>query len=153
MYSRQESSRLKQEFWTVFGQYMSPVLSAEGEKINWINYRTGEKDIAFRMEADNKTARISIVLTQKDEGLRHLYFEQFREMKKLLEAATGEEWTWMESYQDESGKTGARIFSSITDVSIFRRQDWPTLVSFFKPRIMALDEFWTNARYTFEALR
>ena len=54
MYSKSEASQLKQEFWTSFGQYMSPVLSAEGEKLNWINYKTGEKDIFFKMKANNK---------------------------------------------------------------------------------------------------
>ncbi|MGN6618356.1 MAG: DUF4268 domain-containing protein, partial [Ilyomonas sp.] len=54
MYSKQEASQLRQEFWTVFGQYMLPVLSSEGMKISWTNYKTGEKNIYFRMNADNK---------------------------------------------------------------------------------------------------
>ncbi|RYZ23162.1 MAG: DUF4268 domain-containing protein, partial [Chitinophagaceae bacterium] len=36
---------------------------------------------------------------------------------------------------------------------IFRREDWPELISFFKPRIVALDAFWSEAKYFFEALR
>ena len=56
MYSRQEASILKQEFWTSFGLYMNPVLSSEGEKINWVNYKTGEKGIRFKMHADNRSA-------------------------------------------------------------------------------------------------
>jgi hypothetical protein len=60
MYSKQEASLLTQQFWTSFGQYLVPVLSAEGEKINWINYKTGEKDIRFTMMTGNRTAKISI---------------------------------------------------------------------------------------------
>ena len=69
---------------------MAPVLSAEGEKVNWVNYKTGEKDIYFRMQADNKTASIAIELTHKDAGIQQLYFEQFAELKKLLEESLGE---------------------------------------------------------------
>jgi hypothetical protein len=43
MYSKDQASQLKQEFWTAFGQYMGPVLSAEGLRTNWINYKTGVK--------------------------------------------------------------------------------------------------------------
>ena len=35
MYSREEVKKLKEEFWTSFGQFMSPIPSADMEKINW----------------------------------------------------------------------------------------------------------------------
>ena len=41
MYSKQELSRIREEFWTSFGRYMQPILSADGEKVNWVNYKTG----------------------------------------------------------------------------------------------------------------
>ena len=93
MYSRQEASQLKQEFWTAFGQYMGPVMSAEGEKMNWVNYKTGEKNISFRMHADNKSATIAIELHHKDIDIQQLYFEQFKQLQQLLAESLGEEWT------------------------------------------------------------
>ncbi len=153
MYSKQEASQLRQEFWTTFGQYMRPVLSAEGEKTNWINYKTGEKDIAFKMQADNKKAIIAIELTQKDKEIQQLYFEQFLQFKSLLNNAMQEEWNWQLHAHDESGRPVSRIYKEKTGVSIFQKQDWPELISFFKPRIIALDEFWCNLKYAFESLR
>jgi hypothetical protein len=132
---------------------MMPVLSSEGEKINWINYRTGEKDIAFRMDADNRKAFISIELCHRDQSLRQLYFEQFLQFRSLLENTTGEKWNWQPDSQDLNGRACSVIFTQLEAVSIFNRDDWPALISFFKPRIIALDSFWTEARYTFEALR
>src|SRR5690348_4404485 len=111
MYSKQEASQLRQEFWTAFGQYMSPILSGEGEKINWINYKTGEKDIYFRMNADNKRASIGIELTHKDTGIQALYFEQFEQLKKILENAVEEKWTWHLHTRDEHGKVVSRIYT------------------------------------------
>ena len=153
MYSKQEASQLKQAFWTAFGQYMSPVISADGEKINWVNYKTGEKDIYFRMNADNKRASISITITHKDAGLQELYFQQFVQLKKMFHEALQEEWTWALHTNDEHGKTISSIYKQLENVNIFKQEDWPQIISFFKPRIIALDEFWSGAKYAFEALR
>lgn len=153
MYSRQETSQLRKEFWTAFGQYMQPVLSAEGEKVNWINYKTGEKGIYFRMDADNKKASIAIELLHTDAGLRQLYFEQFRELKKILEGETGEEWIWAENIADLNGKPSSKIYTEIDTVNLFKKEDWPKLISFFKQRIIALDAFWSMVKYQFEMLR
>ena len=153
MYSKQEASQLRQEFWTAFGKYMSPVLSADGERLNWLNYKTGEKDIYFRMNADSKKASIGIELTHKDADLQALYFEQFQTLKTTLHKTLKEEWTWLLHTKDELGKTISRIYTEIENASIFKKEDWPQLISFFKPRIIALDEFWSNVKYSFEAMR
>jgi hypothetical protein len=153
MYSKQEAAKLKKQFWTAFGQYMAPVLSAEGEKINWINYKTGEKDIFFRMHADNKKAYVAIEITHKDEALQALYFEQFKQLKAFLQNALHEEWTWLLHTTDENGKRISRIYTEMEGVSIFNKTDWPQLISFFKSRIMALDKFWSTAKHVFEAMR
>jgi hypothetical protein len=153
MYSKQEAAQLKKEFWTVFGQYMTPVLSAEGEKVSWVNYKTGEKNIAFRMDAGNKKAVIAIELSHGDAGIQQLYFEQFLQLKKIFEATAGGEWTWQLHGTDEYGRTVSRIYRELSPVSVFKKEDWPTLISFFKTGILALDEFWSHVKYSFEALR
>lgn len=153
MYSRQEASQLKQEFWTAFGQYMSPIFSAEGEKVNWINYKTGEKNIAFRMHADNKKASIAIEFDHKDEGIQQIYFEQLQQFKNLFTSAVQGEWIWQLHTHDEHGKIISRISTEKSGVSIFQKSDWPQLISFFKPRIIAFDEFWSQVKYAFESLR
>jgi len=153
MFSKQEASQLRKEFWTVFGQYMKPIPSAEGEKINWINYKTGEKDIHFKMDAESKTACIAIEITHSDIDIQQLYFEQFQQLQNMLWDCLGEQWTWELNKSDDYGKITSSIYKEITGVSIFNKAQWPSLISFFKPRIIALDEFWSSAKYGFEALR
>lgn len=153
MYSKQEASRLRQEFWTALGQYLSLLQSAEGLNINWMNYKTGEKDIYFRLNADHKKASVEVTIAHKDVGLQALYFEQFQQLQKLLHRILGEKWTWLQHTQDEHSILVSRIYTELEGVSIFKREDWPQLISFFKPRIIALDEFWSNAKYAFEMLR
>jgi hypothetical protein len=153
MYSRQEASQLSQEFWTTFGQYMSPIASSEGEKINWINYKTGEKNISFRMHANNKKAIIAIELNHKDKDIQQIYFEQFLQFKNSFTEVMQEQWNWQLHMYDEHGKIISRIYKEKTALSIFQKHDWPELISFFKPRIIALDEFWSQVKYAFESLR
>jgi len=153
MYNRAEAAQTREAFWTVFGQYMAPQQSAEGQFINWINYKTGEKHIYFKMQAGNHSATIGIELTHNDVELQQLYFEQFDQYKKLLLQATNETWLWQLHATDESGRTISKIYTGITGVNIMNREDWPKLIQFFKPRIIALDLFWSEVKYGFEALR
>lgn len=152
MYSRGEASTLRQEFWTAFGKYMGPVPSAEGLKINWINYHTRIRDVHFRMDAGPKSASISITLEHRDPGIRELYFEQFLELKELLHGTLKEEWTWQQHVTLPDGRIISRISQSLPGVSIFNKDQWPDLISFFKPRILLLDSFWENARISVEGL-
>ena len=153
MYSKNEASQLKQTFWTTFGQYISPHLSAEGLRVNWVNYKTGIKYIHFKMAADKKAASIAIEIAHPDSGMQELFFEQFLELKNVLHSALGEDWEWQLHHIDESGKITSRIIRYLYDVSIFNKNDWPALIAFFKPRIIALDEFWSDAKYAFDSLK
>lgn len=152
MYTREESSMIKQEFWTIFGKYLSPIPSAEGLKINWVNYRTGIKDVYFRMETLNDSASISISIEHNDAGIRELFFEQFVELKLMLEGSLGEEWTW-ENDVFVNGRNISRIIKVLPGTSVLNKDQWPELISFFKPRIIALDSFWENGKYSFEGLK
>ena len=153
MYKRHEASKLKSEFWTTFGQYMSPVPSAEGLPINWINYRTTFKDVFFRLQADQRQASISISLEQKNPVIREQFFEKLLTFQNLLHELLQEEWLWQPSFMLEEGKVISRVSRDLDGVSIYQKDDWPALISFFKPRLIALDQFWEDARYSFEELR
>jgi hypothetical protein len=150
MYSRQELSQTRQRFWTRFGQYMRPVKGANGDTINWMNYKTGIRHIFFRMDAGTDHAAIAIELQHTDRLLRHQYLEQFLQLRALLEEATGEKWDWEADHTDEHGKTISRIGTAINGVNIFREEDWPAIISFLKPRIIALDQFWWIVKDAFE---
>ena len=153
MYTREQASHLRHEFWTTFGKYMSPVSSAEGLRINWINYHTRVRDVYFRMDAGTKEAVIAITLEHRDAGIRELYFEQFLELRDLLHNTLEEEWSWEKQVVLPDGREISRIGKVLSGVSVFNKDQWPDLIPFFKPRIIALDSFWENARWSFEELR
>jgi len=153
MYSKQEVSKLKQAFWTAFGKYMQPVLSADGESVSWINYKTGISGISFKMDADSKEVMISILLSHNDLSLQRSAYEKFLQLKAMLNENLGEsDWRWEQEVQDDYGKTISRISKRLSGVNVLRNEDWPAIISFLKPRIVALDEFWSMAKYGFEGL-
>ena len=150
MFTREQASIIRQEFWTSFGKYMRPIYSAEGMKINWINYHTRIKNIHFRMHADQHSAAIYIAIQHPDLEIQELYYEQFLELKDLFHAEMGEEWQWQLRVPFDDGKIITRIYKEISGVSVFNIDQWPELISFFKQRIIALDKFWENAKFSFE---
>lgn len=149
MFTREETSRMKEEFWTTFGRYMSPVPSADGVKINWVNYHTTVKDVYFRMDAQPRLASICISIESRDLATQALVFRQFEEFKTLLHTTVDEEWQW-QLHVAGAGKITSRICKSILGVSVLNKDHWPVLISFFKPRIIALDSFWVDAKYKFD---
>ena len=141
MFSRKETSELRKEFWTAFGQYMAPVLSADGEKINWINYKTGVKGIQFKMNAEGNNAEISIEINHPDLLTQEIIFEKFGELKNILQEALEEEWTWVLHSTTDQRKTISKIYTERKGINVIRKEDWPGLISFFKPRMIAMDKF------------
>jgi len=150
MYTKQEISKQKQAFWTAFGRYMKPVLSADGEAISWMNYKTGNKHISFKMDADSRQARIAIVVRDPDGGG---YFDRLLQMKDIFYETLGElDWTWERDSADEQGRVVSVIQKKMMGVNVLKNEDWPAIISFLKPRIIALDSFWSMVRYQFSNL-
>ena len=150
MYSKQEASQLRKKFWTQFGQYMRPLPGADGNPVNWLNYKTGIKHLYFRMDVNNKVAIIAIELRHSDPLLQQFYFEKFTELKKTFQLTIGEKWQWELHVIDEDGKLVSRISTMLKGVNIFDTADWPAIISFLKPRMLALDSFWVLVKERFE---
>lgn len=150
MYTREQVAAVRQNFWTRFGKYMAPVLSAESEKINWINYKTGIPNVFFRMNAGKDEAYIGIEIMHKNPVQAEKYYQQFVLLRPMLEAALQEVWIWEEDHRNDSFQKLSRIYTLLQPANIFKEADWPAIISFLKPRMLALDEFWTGHKMIFE---
>lgn len=152
MFSREEASKLRQQFWIKYGRYMKPILNAEGEEINWVNYKTGVKHIFFRLDAEQKFAKIAIEIAHPDAEVNAIIFEQLLAMKAVFADAVNEEWDWVAQATNGNGKSVARVELTLEKVSVFNQQQWPDIISFLKPRIIALDAFWCDVKPIFKDL-
>ncbi|MEJ7610042.1 MAG: DUF4268 domain-containing protein [Ferruginibacter sp.] len=150
MYNKQEASAARQKFWTRYGQYMAPVPSASGKKVNWVNYKTGIKGIAFRTDADNNRAYTAVEISLPDKMLQHQYFDIFCSFSASFEKAAGPGWDMHRSFVTEDGKEISRISVEINGINIFRESDWTQIIPFLKERIRGLDAFWNDYKPAFE---
>lgn len=150
MYTREQASLVRQQFWTTFGKYMSPILSADGTKVNWVNYKTGIPQLFFRMDADKNQASISIQVMHKDLELGKNIYSQLKLLQSFLHETLGEEWNWEPAVFNEFAQPLSKISTTLAPINIFKETDWPLIISFLKPRLIALDLFWVNHKMIIE---
>lgn len=150
MHSSKSAAMLTKQFWTTFGQYIAPVFSAEGEKINWINYKTAVKFIRFRLQANNNVASIAIELSNPDINIQLQQFQQLTMFKKQFQKICGMDWEWQKMINDGHGKITCTIEVSIGDVCVMNISQWPQIISFFKSKLISLDTFWCTYKFALQ---
>lgn len=142
MYGKAEKSNIKKEFWTSFGAYMKPILNADGENINWINYKTGIKNIYFRADVNNREVKLSVELKHTSKDMRDKVFAKLLTLKNIFEEHVFGDWAWLNDTYDEDGTAMSKIFIAKRGVSIYDKNDWPQIISFLKQHFISLDLFW-----------
>lgn len=151
MGKKSEKAQIRERFWTTLGRYMAPVPSAEGLKVNWINYKTGVPGVYFKLDATHELANHSIVISHKDPDLQELLVDQMLQLKVMMHSALGPEWIW-----PDDGKSRDYPFAierTMLEVNVYREDDWPVLIRFFKENMIALDEWWSTAQLAFESFK
>ena len=152
MYSSAEASAIRQQFWTRFGMYMSPVPSATQEKVNWVNYKTGIKGISFKMDVNKQTAFVAVEIFLKEIMLQHQYFEIFNNFATQFEGFVGKGWQFTHNDFIEHKGHVSSITVELKNVNVFRQEDWPQMIAFLKLHIIGLDAFWASYKTAFELL-
>lgn len=143
MYSKEESRSLRREFWTSFGVYMKKYNKVYQGKINWVNYKTKCKDIYFRLDVTKKKASFSFDLQHRDTGMRELFYEQFTELKAVINDSFENKLTWDPEFETEHG-TSSRIYAELENVSVFNKNDWHDVFPFLEKNIVSAHEFWNE---------
>lgn len=143
MYSKEESRSLRKEFWTSFGVYMKKYNKVYQGKINWVNYNTKCKDIYFRLDVTKKKASFSFDLQHRDNGMRELFYEQFTELRAVINDSFEDELTWIPEFETEYG-VSARIYTELENVSVFNKNDWHDVFPFLEKNIVAAHDFWNE---------
>jgi len=153
MYGKEEAIALRKLFWTSFGKYIGHNKGADGRKAKWLNYKTGVKDIYFRMDVDKRTAKVCIDLQHTDKGIRELFYDQFLEVKTVFESITNnQDWIWLDDYTNNFGKEISRIYIEIDGVNLYNKDTWNIIFPFLAKNMMALDEFWFEFKDLFKQL-
>ncbi len=132
MYTKEESQRLKREFWISF---------AEKYPRKWILYDTKIKDFSFKFHVDNKKAQVLIDIEMRDAEKRKSYFEKLESLKSILENDFVKNLVFDDRFTLESEKTICRIWVEKLNVSVSNRNYWDEIFDFFNYNMDKLERF------------
>ena len=133
MYSKEETQRLKREFWVTF---------AEKYPRKWLLYDTKIKDFSFKFYVDNKKAQVLIDIEHRNTEKRIAYFEKLEALKNILEEEFITDLVFEKDYVLENGKTISRIWVEKTGVGFSNRNYWDSIFDFFNEKMDALERFY-----------
>jgi len=77
---------------------------------------------------------------------------EFCNPRSVLYNTLGEGLDWRKCVKSDDERVYCQIIKSLCQANIFDKNDWPSLISFFKSRMIAVDEFWSLVKYAFENL-
>jgi hypothetical protein len=132
MFSKEESKKIRQEFWTGFGKEYPR---------KWILYNTRIKDVQLKFSFDNEKASVSLDLTSNDEIMRAYYFEKLESLKAILLSEYLPDAVYEDTFVLPEGKIISRVFTEIKHVNIHNKKDWPLVMDFLENRMDALEKF------------
>lgn len=135
MYSKEETQKLKREFWVTF---------AEKYPRKWMLYDTKIKDFSFKFYVDNKKAQVLIDIEHRNDDLRTGYFEKLEALKNILEEEFIKDLVFEQNYVLENGKTISRIWIEKLGVSVSNRSYWDEIFSFYNEKMSALELFYSE---------
>ena len=135
MFSREESKKLRQEFWTSFGKEFPH---------KWLLYNTRMKEIQLKFTFDRKVAQVSLDIDDDDELIRSYYFEKLQSLKKVLLAEYLPKAFLEENYELPEGKIISRVYTELPGVSIHNKKDWPLVKEFLAENMFKLEEFFED---------
>ncbi|MDX1279346.1 DUF4268 domain-containing protein [Oceanihabitans sediminis] len=132
MFSKEESRRLKQEFWTSFGKSFPR---------KWILYNTKMKGFSFKFHFDTKKALVALDIEDDLEN-RITYWEKLESLKSILHNDYLPEAIFEETYFLENGKEISRIYIPLEQkVSIHNKNTWQEVMVFFNTNMQLFEAF------------
>ena len=133
MYSKEETQRIKREFWVAF---------AEKYPRKWVLYDTKIKDFSFKFYADNKKAQVIIDIEQRNNETRIVYFEKLESLKNILEEDFVKDLIFEKEFTLESGKTISRIWVEKNGLSVSNRNHWNEIFDFYYEKMHSIEMFY-----------
>jgi hypothetical protein len=136
MFSKEEASQLRKDFWIAFGKSFPR---------KWIKYNTQIKGFSFKFVAERKEAMVVLDIEHPDEINNELLFEQLQSLKSILEQEYLAEIIFHEAYQLESGKIIKRLYVKYPQkFSIYNKETWRECFEFFVKNMTQFELFFNE---------
>jgi len=132
MFSKEESAKLRKEFWTSFGKSFPK---------KWLLYNTKIKGFSFKFVADRKKAMVCLDIENPEELINLLYFDKMISLKSLLENELPR-IIFNEYYELESGKKIHRIYVPFEGkFSVYNKNTWRDCFEFYMETMPKFETF------------
>ncbi len=152
MYSKEEKKKLTADFWDLFKRRCAVHPDLQFKKKKWMLHRTKIKGVALRFDIDRKSAKVILELHNRSERLRLKAFEVLERYKIVLEEGFENGLIWEFYYQrPDSGQEVCRIYTTLENVDLHRRNQWPDIYNFFIENMLKLEENFLQVRDILEA--
>lgn len=140
MFSKAESKKLRQQFWTSFGIVF---------RRKWLLYNTGIKELELKFTFNRKFAQVSIDVIDEDPLIREYYFEKLLSLKKILTTEYLPNSIFEEEYELPEGKVISRVYVQLDGVSIHNRNQWPEAMKFLNDNMKQMEAFFVEYKDLF----
>ncbi|MCL5246114.1 DUF4268 domain-containing protein [Cellulophaga sp. 20_2_10] len=135
MFSREESKRLREEFWISFGKSFPR---------KWILYNTKIKNLSFKFYFDKNTAMVSLDLEHTDLEKQIDTWEKLISLKTVVTSSFLPNAIFEDSYVLENKKEISRIYVIKENVSIHNKNTWQETMVFFKENMLQFEAFFED---------
>ena len=132
MFSKEDSRKLREDFWISFGKSFPR---------KWILDDTKLKGFAFKFHFDTKSALVTLDLEDDLEN-RIIYWDKLQSLKSILIEEFLPEVIFEEEYFLENGKEISRIYMPLNQkVSIHNKNNWRDVMEFFNEKMTLFEDF------------
>ncbi len=137
MFSREESKRIREEFWTEFGQKFPR---------KWILYNTRIKEVQLKFTFTTEMAQVSLDVSSSDDVIQEYYTEKFQSLESVLKSDYLPYALLEDNYFLPEGKLVTRIYVQLDRVNIHNRNQWPLVFEFLYKNMDLLESFFEDFR-------
>ena len=132
MFSKEDSRKLREEFWIAFGKSFPN---------KWTLYKTKVKGLSFKFHFDLKMAMVSIDV-DSDLEQRVKVWDKLVALKSILIDEYLPEAIYEDFFILDNQKDISRIYVQIKDVSIHNKNSWRDTMQFLNTSMYKIESFY-----------
>lgn len=132
MFSKEDSKKLREEFWISFGKSYPH---------KWILYNTKIKGMVFKFHFDTKKALVALDIDTNDLEKRINYYEKLLALKAIITKEFLPEIIFDEYHYLSNDKEISRIYVKKDGVSIHNKNSWQETMIFMNRNMLLFEEF------------
>jgi hypothetical protein len=131
MFSKEDSRKLREEFWIAFGKSFPN---------KWVLYKTKIKGLSFKFHFDIRMAMVSIDVDTKFEQ-RIKVWDKLVALKSILLGEYLPEAIYEDFFLLDNKKEISRIYVELKNVSIHNKNTWRETMEFLNQSMFKIEVF------------